>query len=60
VREVILWSPPANAMEIMRYGLFGGTVRPYYDIPETLAFSVICMLFGLILCRHIRRGLVVA
>lgn len=60
VRAIMLWSPPANAMEVMRYGLFGGKVQPYYDIPETLAFSAICTLFGLILCRHVRRGLVVA
>jgi capsular polysaccharide transport system permease protein len=60
VRDVMLWSPPANAMEVMRYGLFGGKVQPYYDIPETLAFSMICTLFGLILCRQIRRKIVVA
>ncbi len=60
VRAIMLWSPPANAMEIMRYGLFGPKVTPYYDIPETLAFSTIATLVGLILCRKIRRGLAVA
>ena len=60
VRDVMLWSPPANAMEIMRYGLFGGKVQPYYSIPNTLILSALCMLFGLILCRQVRRKLVVA
>lgn len=60
VRGILLWSPPANAMEIMRYGLFGGKVQPIYDIPNTLAVSGVFMLFGLILCRQIRRKLVVA
>lgn len=60
VRDVLLWSPPANAMEIMRYGLFGGKVQPYYDIPATLAISGVCTLFGLILCRQVRRKLVIA
>ncbi|MDP9056913.1 MAG: ABC transporter permease, partial [Pseudomonadota bacterium] len=59
VREVMLWSPPANAMEIMRYGLFGGQVVPYYDIPKTLLFCGFASVLGLILCRRVRRRLVV-
>jgi capsular polysaccharide transport system permease protein len=60
VRDVLLWSPPANAMEIMRYGVFGGKVQPIYDIPNTLAVCAMFTLFGLILCRQIRRRIVVA
>lgn len=60
VRDVMLWSPPANAIEIMRYGLFGGKVEPYYDIPNALVFCGIATLLGLILCRSVRRRLVVA
>jgi capsular polysaccharide transport system permease protein len=60
LRDILLWSPPSNAMEIMRYGLFGGKVEPSYSIENTLAFSMACMLFGLIMCRQIRRKLVVA
>ena len=60
LRDILLWSPPANAMEIMRYGLFGDKVQPSYSIPNTLACSLVCTLIGLILCRRIRRKLVVA
>lgn len=60
LRDALLWSPPSNAMEIMRYGLFGGKVQPYYSIQNTLIISMICTLFGLIICRQIRRRLVVA
>lgn len=60
VRDAMLWSPPANAMEIMRYGLFGAKVQPYYDIPNTLAVIGPFMLIGLILCRRVRKDLIVA
>lgn len=60
LRDALLWSPPSNAMEIMRYGLFGGKVQPSYSISTTLAISMVCMLCGLILSRHVRRSLVVA
>jgi capsular polysaccharide transport system permease protein len=60
VRDIMLWSPPANAMEIMRYGLFGETVQPYYSITEPLVVSTICTMFGLIFMRKIRRKIIVA
>lgn len=59
VREIMLWSPPVSAMEIMRYGLFGPAVTPYYVVFWPIAFSFVCMMFGLALCRRVRRTLVV-
>ena len=58
-RDVLLWSPMVNAMEMMRYGLFGDTVRPYYDIRVPIGASLVCMTVGLALCRRVRRTLVV-
>lgn len=58
-REFVLWSPLVNAMELLRYGVFGATVRPYYDVTVSLAGSGICMAIGLLLCRVVRRRLVV-
>jgi capsular polysaccharide transport system permease protein len=58
-REVVLWSPMVNAMEMMRYGLFGDTVRPYYSPSIPIFSSLICMIIGLTLCRHVRRILTV-
>lgn len=59
VREILLYSPPVTAMELQRYGIWGDKITPYYDIPYTIAVSSVLMLIGLILCRRIRRVLVV-
>jgi len=60
VREPLMWSPLVSGMELMRYGLFGSAVTPYYDIPKALGVSLCCLLVGLILCRRVRRTLAVA
>lgn len=58
-QDVLYYSPPVHAMEMMRYGLFGNAVTATYDFVYPLAFSLICMMIGLMLCRHVRRDLVV-
>lgn len=58
-REVVLYSPFVNGMEMMRYGLFGDAVRPYYNIWIPLAASTAVGLAGLVLCRRVRKTLVV-
>ncbi len=55
VRNALLWSPLVSGMELMRYGLFGHIVTPYYDVARALSVSVVCLLIGLILCRRVRR-----
>lgn len=55
VRETLVWSPLVSGMELMRYGLFGEAVIPYYDVPKALGISIVCLLVGLILCRRVRR-----
>lgn len=59
VRSVMLYSPPVTGMELMRYGIWGGKITPYYDIPFSIVVSLICMTIGLALCRKIRRILIV-
>lgn len=59
LRGMMYWSPPVNAMEMMRYGVFGDDVQPIFDPAVPLAVTLICMMVGLMLCRHIRRKLVV-
>lgn len=59
VRDFLLWSPLVNATEMMRSGLFGDIVRPYYSLQVPLVASMVCMMIGLALCRHVRRTLVV-
>lgn len=59
VRDVLLYSPPVSGMELMRYGIWGDQITPYYDIPYTIAVSMVCMAIGLLLCRKIRKVLIV-
>ena len=59
LREIVLWSPFVDAMELMRYGIFGNGVDPYYSIAVPVGMSLVCTLVGLIMCRQIRRRLVV-
>ncbi|RNJ62770.1 MAG: capsule biosynthesis protein [Porphyrobacter sp. IPPAS B-1204] len=56
---VVLWSPPVHGMEMMRYGIFGPSVDPQYDFLYPLLFIVPCMALGLVLCRNVRRHLVI-
>jgi capsular polysaccharide transport system permease protein len=58
-REYLLMSPMVNAMEMIRYGLFGDYIKPYYNIWNPILVSVIFMTIGLVLCRRVRRDLVV-
>lgn len=60
VREILMWSPMVSGMELMRYGVFGSTVTPYYDIWKALGVSMACLLAGLILTRRVRRTLAVS
>lgn len=59
VRWIMLYSPPVNAMEIMREGIFGNKVTAYYDLLYPIEVSLVCILIGLILCQRVRRTLVV-
>lgn len=55
VRDALMWSPMVSGMELMRYGVFGDVITPYYDVGKALGISLICLLVGLILCRRVRR-----
>ncbi|MAQ66602.1 MAG: capsule biosynthesis protein [Sphingomonadaceae bacterium] len=55
VRDALMWSPLVSGMELMRYGVFGSAVTPYFDIPRALGVTIACLLVGLILCRKVRR-----
>jgi capsular polysaccharide transport system permease protein len=59
VRDVMLYSPPVSGMEVMRYGIWGDRITPYYDIPYAFGASFVLILVGLVLCRMIRRTLIV-
>jgi capsular polysaccharide transport system permease protein len=58
-QNAVLYSPFVNAMELMRYGVFGENVGAIWDISVPIYASMFCILLGLVLCRRIRRDLVV-
>lgn len=57
--KVVLYSPPVHGMEMMRYGIFGPSIDPHYDFIYPLAFCLPCIVLGLLLCRVVRKRLVV-
>lgn len=58
-RNVLQWSPPVNAMEMMRAGVFGTDVQPYYNFTVPIIIPMILLMFGMFLCRHVRKILTV-
>lgn len=56
---IVLYSPPVHGMEMMRYGIFGPSIDPQFDFIYPLKFSLPCMAVGLLLCRRVRKKLVV-
>lgn len=58
-QEIVLYSPPVHGMEMMRYGLFGPSIDPHYDFLYPLKFCLPCMALGLLLCRAVRKDLIV-
>lgn len=59
LEKFMLLSPFVSPMELMRYGIFGDSVNAKWDISVPLACSVALMVVGLVLCRRVRRTLVV-
>lgn len=56
---VVLFSPPVHGMEMMRYGIFGPTINPKFDYIYPLGFCLPLVALGLLLCRIVRRRLIV-
>lgn len=56
---LVLWSPPVHGMEMMRYGIFGPSIDPHFDLLYPFFFILPCILMGLMLCRIVRRDLVI-
>ncbi|MGJ3649164.1 ABC transporter permease [Sphingomonas sp. GlSt437] len=58
-RAFFLYSPFVNGMEMMRKGIWGEQITAYYDIWNPLVCATVGTLIGLMLCRHVRRGLAI-
>ncbi|MEE4454255.1 ABC transporter permease [Novosphingobium resinovorum] len=59
LRDYMLWSPFVNAIEIMRGGVWGENLQVFYNVWQPIAFSMVCTVIGLALCRRVRRTLAV-
>lgn len=57
--SVVLYSPLVHGMEMMRYGVFGPSIDPQYDFLYPLGVTLPFMALGLLLCRVVRRRLVI-
>jgi capsular polysaccharide transport system permease protein len=57
--NIALYSPPVHGMEMMRYGLFGPSIDPQFDYIYPLYVCLPLAVVGLLLCRIVRRKMVV-
>jgi capsular polysaccharide transport system permease protein len=46
-------------MELMRYGVFGAQVDAKWDVTVTIVATLFLLTVGLVLCRRVRRIMVV-
>lgn len=58
-QNAVYYSPFVHAMELMRYGVFGDRVSARWDVAVPIGVSIGLILIGLVLCRRVRRVLVV-
>jgi capsular polysaccharide transport system permease protein len=58
-KAALWWSPFIHPMEMMRRGVFGARIDAQWDISVPLTACLALTLFGLVMCRRIRRELVV-
>jgi ABC-2 type transport system permease protein/capsular polysaccharide transport system permease protein len=53
MREIVLWLPQLNALEIMREGWFGSLMRAHYDLGYLCICNLLLSFSGLSLIRQI-------
>lgn len=58
-QEYMIYSPFVDAVELIRYGVFGDLVTPIYNTAVPLIASMVLMTIGLMMCRRARRTLVI-
>ena len=58
-QRAMYYSPFVQGMEMMRYGIFGDSVGAQWNLTVPFAASMICLFIGLVMCRRVRRHLVV-
>jgi capsular polysaccharide transport system permease protein len=59
LQHIMLMSPFVSPMELMRHGVFGERVHAIWDLTVPITTTAILLLLGLVMCRRVRRELVV-
>jgi capsular polysaccharide transport system permease protein len=54
VRKLALSLPFLNCAEIIRYGFFGPSIHPHFDVGYTLTCGAIMLFLGLVLVRQVK------
>ena len=60
IRAFLDYSPLANAMEMMRYGVYGNSVSPIFSFFHSSMIVMVMWVIGLHTCRTLRKTLVVS
>lgn len=55
-REIVLYLPMLNCVEIIREGWFGTKMTAYYDVGYVMVFNVLLTFAGLALVRQVGKG----
>lgn len=53
LRKFVMLFPLPNAVELFRYGYFGDTITPYYDIPYTMIICAVLTWLGLLMVKFV-------
>jgi len=53
MRQIILYFPAANCAELFRFGYFGSSIKPYYDIEYVVIVCALLTWVGLAVVRDI-------
>jgi capsular polysaccharide transport system permease protein len=57
LRRILLWFPPANATEMIRFGYFGPITPTYFDAPYTAFACLVLTFIGVLLMQNARAKL---
>jgi ABC-type polysaccharide/polyol phosphate export permease len=55
-REIVLYLPMLNCVEIIREGWFGSKMTAYYDVGYVVVFNLVLTFAGLALVRQVGKG----
>ncbi len=55
-REIVLYLPMLNCVEIIREGWFGSQITAYYDVGYVMVFNLLLTFSGLALVRQVGKG----